>query len=545
MMKLLWGSLRSWLVVVAIALLLSLNITGCSNFPTVSKQPRGPHDNHHILEFVPRSALLTAMVDITVNPGNAWQRSGMADVVSQTANVLLEPFDINLKDEVRPWLGRELAFAITEKDLDRKNYNGRQVGYLLIADVTDGERLREFLELFWQRQAVAGTLPRLTEVSGVPIIAGTVGDNGQSLAIAVVDGNTLLIANDIRVLYESLRVAQTPTLQALEQLSDSVCCTPGWIKLRIPEIVDWLGLAMPIELQFMSGSQWQQLIATTMFHPDGLLINTQFTTLGNQPVSNALASDTDWQVKNNEPQHYLPKSIAWAAVGHDLQPLWMGLWDELKHYQNLPSFLQRGQQWRTTPLSKLLSSPLTQLLMGDYAVGQLDNGTWLLAVATAQTSAIDQLDSIAERQGLTVSQLTLKGQSVTTWSRLNTQVSQEAGNRKTTVETDLVVLHTKAGSCDVFATSIEGLMAALESPNDTLLSTQRFQKALQVMNSPSQGYVYGTWDKVDRLLVGNRWFSLIKPVLQPWMQSIDVITIANYGQSANQSTGTLSIVLKR
>ena len=529
---------KPWQRGFAIALLIiSLGLNSCQQ---LSLQPPSSQSTH-ILEFIPRQSLFAAVVDTTITPGKAWQRSNLSPALAQTIDSFFTPLAINPSEDIRPWLGDNIAFAITDKDLDLDR-RGRQTGYLLVADTADDENLREFLELFWQRQTVAGTQPVLTAGNGVPIIAGTVAQGTQPLATAVVDEHTLLVANDIKVLRQSLRVAQAPALQ----LSQRDCCTPVWINLHIPDFVDWLGLATPAKMQFMSSLQWQQLSATAILRPQQMVINTQLTALGNNhpPEFEVSQPDTKTEPDTNlsSPQQYLPASVAWAAMGHDLRPLWTDLWDQLGRYQGLPFPLRQGQQWQSTQLAQALSGPLTQLLSHDYAVGQLTDGTWLMAVTTAEPTVTEQLDSIAEQQGLTVSQLTLEGQTVKAWSRLKTRV--DARNRETTVETELVGVHTKVNDCDVFATSLSGLTTALAAPTNTLTTTPRFERTVQSMDKSNQGYMYGTWSDLDRLLESNRWFSLVRPILQPWSDSIDAIAITSYGKTDNQSTGTVSILLK-
>ena len=527
-----------WRLVFAIALLvISLGLSSCQQ---LSLQPPSPQSTH-IVEFIPRHSLFATVIDTTVTPGKAWQRSNLSKDLAQTIDSFFTPLAINLSEDIRPWLGSNIAFAITDKDVDLDR-SGRQTGYLLVADTADDESLREFLELFWQRQTVAGTQPVLIEGSGVPIITGAVAQGTQQLATAVVGEHTLLVANDVKVLRQSLRVAQAPALQ----LSQRDCCTPIWVNLHIPDFVDWLGLATPTTMGVMSSPQWQQLSATAVLHSQQMVINTQLTALGNSPSG---FETTQPETKagqdispSSSPQKYLPASLAWAAMGHDLRPLWADLWNQLGRYQGLPFPLRQGQQWQSTQLAQALFGPLTQLLSNEYAVGQLNDGTWLMAVTTTEPTVTEKLDSIAMQQGLTVSQLTLAGQTVKAWSRLKTRVDDR--NRETTVETELVGVHTKVDDCDVFATSLGGLTTALAASANTLTTTQRFQHTVQSMDQPNQGYIYGTWSELDRLLESNRWFSLVRPILQPWSESIDAIAITSYGQTVNQSTGTVSILLK-
>ena len=532
-------SWQRWrLVIVAIALVfISLSTSSCRQLPLTPE--KSPLSTGNIpLEFVPKQSVLAGVINTAVPTDKAWLRSKLSKALPQSIDTWLASLDIDLKQDIQPWLGHDIAFAITSKDIDRDQSNGRQTGYLLAADTTDGEQLREFLELFWQRQAIAGTKTTLTTVSGVPIIAGLVTIDKQHLATAVVGDHTLLVANDVKVLQQSLRVAQSPSLQ----LSPQDCCHPIWVSLRIPEFLDWLGLATPANFGLMAAPKWQQLCATTTFYPQRIVINAQLTSLGKLPISLTKAFNIDSSGTLGELHKYLPESLAWAAIGQDFPSLWTSFWQELAHYDQLPLPLQQGQQWLSTQLATALSAPLSQLLANDYAIGQWQDGNWLMTVMNANPTVTQQLDTIAMKQGLTVSQLSLMGQAVTAWSRLNTRL--DTRNRETTVETDLVALHTKTRDYDLFATSIDSLTAALEAPSNSLFETQRFQYTVQPMETPNYGYMYGTLDEVGRLLSSNRWFSLVQPILQPWSQSIDAIAITSYKQTVNQSTGTVSILLK-
>ena len=531
-----WRRWQSMLIAISLSVV-SLCISSCSQSPLVTNHQLTASQAEHVLEFIPKHALLTAVINTTAKQEKTWSQSNLYKALSEATDRFLTPLELDLNQDIRPWMGETVAVAITNKDLDRDSRNGRQGGYLLVADTLDGDQLREFLEFFWQRQIVAGTQPLLTQVSGVPIISGLVTQENRQLATAIVGEHTLLVANDIKVLQQSVRVAQTPTLQ----LSAQDCCKPIWLNIRIPDFIDWLGLATPTGRYIMTAPRWQQLSATTAFHPKRLSITTQLKALDSDRTSTTGEHYLPEVSTALEP--YLPASLAWGAMGYDLRPLWTNLLNELNSYQRVPSSLAQGYGWLSTQLGQTLLEPITQLVSKEYAVGQLEDGTGLIAVVNTDPTLTRQLDTIAVQQGLSISQLTLKDQLVTVWSRLKTRIN-DARSREITVETDLIALHTKVDDYDIFSTSIEGLTTTLESPNDALINTQRFQRSMKSIDISNQGYFYGTWDEIERLLASNRWFSLMKPIVQPWLQSIDAIAITGYEQANNQSTGTISILLK-
>lgn len=520
----------------AIALVfISLWITSCAQLSATSKQVSTSRSST-VIEFIPRQAVLATVVD-AVN-WSAWQQPSLGPKISQALAALLDPLNIDLVEDIRPWLGNQFAFAVTDIDLDRDRHNGRQVGYLLVTEVADSERLREFLGLFWQRQSVAGAPLNFAEANGVSIITGPVGQTPRQLSTAIVGEKTLLIANDVEALRHSLRVAQSPQLR----MSNPDCCAPLWLTLQIPSLVNWLGGAIPVKPQFMNIRQWQQLNAAVILGSQGITINTELIAAGD---SKGLDDTLTLGGTQSTVQQYLPNSLAWAAIGHDLSTPWGTLQAELSNYQKLPSFLQRIQQWPVTDIGANLANPLSQLLADNYGVGQFNNGNWVMITPSAEPMVMSQLDKIATEAGLTVSQLTLNGHTVTAWSQLKTRLSQDPRNRETTVETDLVALRTKVDDCEVFATSLSSLTTVLEAPGQSLSSTQRFQDATQAMDTANQEYIYGTWNEMERLLASNRWFALVQPIVQPWGQLIDAIAFTSYGKTSDQSTGTVSVLLKK
>ncbi|MEM6253332.1 MAG: DUF3352 domain-containing protein [Cyanobacteria bacterium P01_D01_bin.156] len=524
----------------AIALVcIGLWVTSCSQRFTTPQQSFITQNNSQITDFIPRQALIaTVLAPDDILPK---QTSFLGNRVLEQLDDLLISLDINLRDEVFPWLGSHIALAITDHSLNPSNHNAQRVGYLLVADISDSERLREVLELFWQHQSVAGSKLSFTRANGVPIISGPINQTFHQLSTAIVGDHTLIIGNSIQIVRQSLRVAQTPKLQ----LSGPDCCVPFWLTLRIPAVIDWLGVAAPDEPSLLENQYWQQLTAVAEPNSQGITLKTQLTNLGAQ-VSTSI-TEFEAGAQNVSLQKYLPNSMAWVAIGNDLTSWWMEkLQIELNHYQKLPSFLQQAQQWRTTELGKKLTNPLGELLANDYGIGQLDDGAWLMVTSPADPRVAHQLDTIATEEGLTVSQFTLDGHTVTAWSRLKTKLYQGNLNRETTVETDLLALRTNVDAgCYVFATSLSSLTAALAAPEQPLLLTQRFQRVMQTIDPKHPAYIYGTWNEMERLLNRNRWFSLVQPIVKPWVQSIDAIAFTSDVHTKHQSTGTISVLLKR
>ena len=111
--------------------------------------------------------------------------------------------------------GEEITLAVTSLDFDRDTDNGIQPGYLLAIQSKNSESAKEFLQASYSKQAVSGKFDLVFETyKGINLIYQrplTAGDNNRFLASAVV-GDTVLFANNIKVLREALNNVQVPDL---------------------------------------------------------------------------------------------------------------------------------------------------------------------------------------------------------------------------------------------------------------------------------------------------------------------------------------------
>ena len=119
---------------------------------------------------------------------------------------------LNYERDLKPWLGSEVTYALTDTDLDTDAANGLQSGYLLAAAIAPQQQYeaQTFLQRLWQQRSLSGQMPQSEQVSGVRILYSDQ-LNTLTAASALVGDRFVLLANDVRVLRRSIRSAQSAT----------------------------------------------------------------------------------------------------------------------------------------------------------------------------------------------------------------------------------------------------------------------------------------------------------------------------------------------
>ncbi|NEP16407.1 MAG: DUF3352 domain-containing protein [Leptolyngbya sp. SIO4C1] len=538
-----------------------------------------PHSVSQAAAFVPRQAPL--MVSLLTSPErlialrqvltSPAQRRDTQAAQAQLKASFLEQTGLDYDRDIRPWIGDEVTLAVTDRDFDRDPTNGRQPAYLAAIALRDGDRAREFLELFWQRQALAGAKLQFEVINGVRLIyeqsdaaistesaaAGVaqalagLRQQGQ-LASAVVGDRFLLLANHPQAVRQSIRNAQAGSL-SLSQRPDyqrALKTLPseriGLLYCNLPQFLDWLGLATRAT-ELTTTPQVQSLTAAVALSPQGLRLKT------------AIAPAATAQFKPHSPTliepvpalRYLPQTASFAAGGQSLAQLWQTLETQLQPYKTAPAPLQTLRQTLTAPANDRLLSRLKRWLTGDYAVGQWSSAAgaapdWILV--TRHTEAADEaltaLDRAAEAQQLTVSPLLLQNQPVTTWSQFQTRTQGRGRDRETTVETQIKGLHATVAGYDILTTSLAAMSAVLTAPSRSLLDSPRFQQTTAVFEQPNDGYLYVDWPQLRPALVETApWLTLLDTTAQPLLETLQTIAVSSYGSSTTQQQGDILVQL--
>jgi hypothetical protein len=164
------------LVAIAGALLLAGGLVFwqlTANSPT-TLLTRGGQATPLAAQFIPRQAPL--MVSLLARPDRLWSlRQVLTDPDQrfqtrrdwQTLTQGLKQLSgLDYDQDLRPWLGSEVTFAVTAADLDKFPSNGQQPGYLLVLTSRKGLEAREALHLFWQQRGLAGKNSSLSRCRG-------------------------------------------------------------------------------------------------------------------------------------------------------------------------------------------------------------------------------------------------------------------------------------------------------------------------------------------------------------------------------------------
>lgn len=138
--------------------------------------------------------------------------------VAQIKQAFFSSTGLDYDQDVQPWIGNEVTFALTDRDLDIDSANGRQPGYLLAIDIASdrSQTAQAFLQRFWLQQSLAGNEPMSERISGVRILYSPptslqTSPHKLTAASALVGDQFVIFSNDVRAIKHSIRAAQTAT----------------------------------------------------------------------------------------------------------------------------------------------------------------------------------------------------------------------------------------------------------------------------------------------------------------------------------------------
>ncbi|MDX2231415.1 MAG: DUF3352 domain-containing protein [Leptolyngbyaceae cyanobacterium bins.349] len=385
--------------------------------------------------FVSRQA--PAMVSLLVNPEDikafrqvvaapSQRRQARAEL-AQFEQSLLTDTGLNYERDVQPWLGDEVTLAITTLDIDRDATNGKQPGYLLALATQDPERSREFLQVFWQKRAIAGTDLTFEQYKGVKLIYNEVplqqlesskqatGKRQKAaspspaanlpprafsllptpaLASAVVGDQFVLFANDPRVLRNAITNVQAAELnlnraavytQALDTLTQP---RVGLAFINLPGLAGWLETES-ITPAKSSETKPEPTPQTASSH-QSLAIALELTRTGLMAETAMIGADRKAAIAPmlNQPVaalNYIPSTSPVAASGTNLTQLWRELAVSLAHYGPVSALVDQslqnlGQQWNLD-----LPQDIFSWVTGEYALANLSAVPAAAPPSTQQT----------------------------------------------------------------------------------------------------------------------------------------------------------------
>ena len=162
--------------------------------------------------FVSKQA--PAMVSLLTNPEklNALrqvnlplkERKGDRTEWQQWEQDLAAKIGFNYRQDIKPWLGDEITFAITSLDSDRNSSNGVQPGYILAAETKNLKLAQECLHNFYRQHDVS-----IEQYKGANIISTS---KTSPIWSGVVAGDFVLFANQSQLLKEAIDRSQAVDL---------------------------------------------------------------------------------------------------------------------------------------------------------------------------------------------------------------------------------------------------------------------------------------------------------------------------------------------
>jgi hypothetical protein len=510
--------------------------------------------------FVPKQA--PAMVSLLVNPDRLEafrqlvarpvnRRRSRAEL-NQLEDSLLGNTGINYQRDIRPWLGDEITLAITSLDFDRNKENAAQPGYLLAVTTKDAERTREFLQLYYSKQATASIDDLVVEkYKGVNLIykrpltqASTSGSNSsqidETLTSAVVGDRFVLFGNHPKVLRDAINNVQAANLnldsdreyqQMLQSLGEPRL---GLSFVNLPALAAWISKQpLPAQDSFQSS---ETLALAFSFNGQGLLAQTAL--LGTQPseesLDPALSKPVDaWQ--------YIPAQSALAIGGIDLNQFWNRLSTNVANDDTLHALLDKAIASLQSPWSINLPEEVFSWVQGEYALSLLPrpdkaNPDWIFAAQKTPGSRIEEsiehLDTLAKQQGLSVGNLLLRDKTITAWTKLTTTAAPVAGQDKSLMKLEAIVrgVHAAVGEYEIFTSSIEAMDEALKGLENSLVKSDDFKNAIAILPKENDGYVYLDWTKGETFI--ERQVPIVRVaqlVAKPLFDHLRSLSVSSYG----------------
>ena len=462
------------------------------------------------------------------------QRQQARREIDQLKQSLLDSTQIDYDKDIRPWIGSEITFALTDRDLEADRA-GQQPGYLTLLEIAPERQrqAREFLQLFWQRQSLVSGPLRSERVSGVRLLYTD--RPSPAVASALVGSQFVIFANDIRVLRRSVQVAQTAANLAQNR--------------AYRETVDQLPLER-IGLAYVDTAIARD-IGRLVTQEGAVSAPAQFaavsfgiTTSG--LVARARLADPvepgDEGRGLSEPVGaltFLPADSTFALVSTDLSQLAPSLAEAGLPSKLLPNFLRLGLM-----TDQAAGSPtLWDWASSDYALGQVtsDRQTdWILAVLR-DAEGIARLDKAADDQGYSAVPVAIGEQTAIAWTRFKARSRRKASDR---LEAEVLGLHLQQDSYEIFASSVAAMEAALNAPQRSLPDAERFTEAIAPLDPIDSGYVYADLMAIlqqpSAVTQALPLLTLVESAARPLIRHIDTLAATRNG-----ATASLSIQLRQ
>ena len=497
----------------------------------------------------------------------------------QVEQSVLTGTGLTFERDIQPWMGDEITLAITSVDLDRDPGNGSQPGYLLAIASADVEQAREFLQILWQKRAIAGTDLTFEQYKGVKLIYNEVPiaaapDNpvakilpSPSLATAIVgegsgdsDPAFILFANHPKVLREAITNVQVPTLnldnapfyrEALETLTKPRL---GVALVNVPQIAAWLEgvevLTPPPAVRPPAASlrPAQTLAIALELDPQGLVLETAVSAPDRPAIAPRLTTPI-------AALQYVPATSGLTAASTNLQQLWTETAAQIQDYPTLATVINSALQTVKQTQQLDLPQDIFPWVTGEYALAHLPNpvpkaakgaiapdqpsGDWIFVAERGKgeptTAALAHLDDLAQQQGYSIGAVPLGDRSVSVWTKLTPDPDACADRRRPcqSLQAEVQAVHATVGQYELFTNSLNAMEQAFQAEAQGLLAQPAFQQAIAGFPTPNNGYLYLDWRRSQALLERRvPLLAVLELVASPVFSHLDSVTVSSYGRQA-------------
>jgi hypothetical protein len=505
--------------------------------------------------FVSKQA--PVMVSLLVNPDRlesfrqltafpSQRRKAQAEI-KQLENNLLAKTGLNYQKDIKPWLGDEISLAVTSLDFDKNKDNGAQPGYLLILTTKDAELAKEFLQLSYSQQAISGNFDlSFQEYKGVRITYQTPLKAKAKLTFpaSAVVGDYVLFANDAQVLRDAINNTQAVDLnlanaEFYQETLNSISTPKIALSfINLPALSAWIGNQTYSETPDIQ----QMLTVALAVQPQGIRAETALIGVSGQNNQKPVLSELI-KALNYAPDHSLL-----TIAGQDLNQFWVniatGLAIDSPLQQLLKQFIVRIEQ----PLGINLTEDIFAWVKGEYALSLIADAetkelNWVFVAEKLPEvnyqEAIDELDQVANKQGLTTTNLPLDDSTITAWTKLTTNTK----NKVVSINTAVKGAHFDLDNYVIFSNSVE-LISAAKNGENTILGSDKFKSALSALPTENDGYFYLDWEQTQSLI--EQRFPLIKVAevaIEPLFKHLQSLTITSQGSENSIRRGTVFLNL--
>jgi hypothetical protein len=546
---------RSFILSIIIAGLILLSLAGVSISQIIKNSPLTLKEGGVTITptatmFIPQQAPL--MVSLLTNPDRLEAFSQLGSPLSQRPksqqdftqlkNSLLAQTGLNYNQQIKPWLGEEITFAITSLDLDREPENGSQAGYLLAVTTKNANLAKNFLQSSYSQKALSTSSELNFETyKGVNIIDESSFNNpyDQGFKARAVVGKYVLFANNINVLKNAINNVQAKNLNlanstayqsALETITEPRI---GIAVVNLPAIAAWID-HQPIP----ETPDIEQILTVSLgLKPQGLVAQTALI---------GVSGDTQQKPALNAPVTALaliPSETVLTAAGIDLNHLWEQIETGLDQDSPLQKLFNQAIVTLEKPLEIDLPTTIFSWVKGEYALATVPNKDQLDWIFVAEKrpefnaqSAIDHLDELAQNEGYSVGNLPLFDGTMKAWTKLETK-----GKNKRLVSLDAQVkgVHTTIDNYEVFASSIELLSKAVGQQEKSLLNSNKFQDAIAALPLNNDGYFYIDWQNSNSVFQKIPLLKVIRLAGSPLFKNLESLTLSSEGSENGVRRATI------